>query len=404
MATEEFRPEFLSEEESRILASRRMLSFLTPPPRKSKAHVLAKQRRAPSKSLFSLGALPEDAMGERPEIFNWTSRDIYDFVGRLVFRDLTIDLGSGNEWRVRTAASEWLRSPVWSLKAGRTLNVKSLMKKALVQIKSKPDLKPLIVEGEESVRLVCYSYPKLGILLVSRTDPGARFIIDIGNLNIIPVAASAREDSLESIKAVWSPYDIVGRSNIAKFRSLWKQNVSSLPKLPKTAMGLSKAIAVANRLVKAEVTTNPEITLVPQQTETFCACATAKMILKHHGISKSQDAIAEAMGTGPDGTLPENQVNAIPYLSDYMLLAEADPTTSFGEATDEICQNRPFKTGNIIHARACGGFKVEEGEQGDQNSLYIYDPWPAGQGCIYYETWEVSHHVDYMYVRPALFS
>jgi hypothetical protein len=397
MAKLNLQPQFLTEHASKKIASRQILSFLTLSAPKAKARIRAGSRRTLNRSLFSLDALPEKAFRGGRALFNWTSRDIYDVDGRLLFRDQTIDLGSGNEWSVRTAASNWLRAPVWSVEAGPALDVEGLMAEALAELRNKPDLEPLFVDDEEDVRLVSYSYPKLGILCYSRTDPAAKFVIDIGDLSIIPLDSFECQDNPESATAVWSPYDIVVRSTIAEFRSLWQFNLTLLPELPKTVRDLPKAIEAAMAFTIEEEETNPELVRTGQQTNVFCAAATAQMILQHHNITKNQNEIAGVMNTGPEGAFPLNQVKAIPILTHNRFLAEPDKHIGFSEAKIEIHQNRPFKIGGPMHARACGGFKVENG---NKNWLHIYDPWPSNQGKIYYEAWEAENQVNYMYVRP----
>lgn len=396
----DIQPEYLSEQESREIASRQILSFLIPSAGDAAAPRPDELRPAPSKSLFSLDALPEWAVGGGPAVFNWKSRDIYDVDGRLLFRDHTIDIGHGNEWRVRTAGSNLLRTPVWSVGAGPALNIEDLVARALAALRDKTDLEPLFADDEKDVRVVSHSYPKLGILCRSRSD-AAKFVIDLGDLSIIPLGYPGRQENPESVTAVWSPYDIVVPPTIAHFRLLWERNMALLPSLPKSVEGLHGAVRAARASVVEEQIINPELVLVGQQTNRFCAAATAKMLLEHYGISRSQEEIADAMHIGVGGAFPADQVSAIPVLADSRLLAELDVTTSFSEAQDEIRHNRPFKTGGPIHARACSGFKVEEGRR---NWLYIYDPWPSNQGRIYYEAWEAQKNLNYMYVRPLLFS
>jgi hypothetical protein len=438
MPTLNLRPAFLSEQESQVIASRRLLSFLTLPdsegekkrvargaesaPRKPllrrllsfliflatkiwKKHIAHGAGSAPSKSLFSFAALPKDAFTTGPALFNWTNRDIYDVDGRLLFRDQTIKLDRGNELQVRTAGSDLLRTPVWSVRAGPVLDVEGQITKALSALGERCDLKPLLVDDEATVRLVCYSYPKLGILCYSLEDPAVRSVIDLWELNIIPLDYSEQCPPAESVITVWSPYDFVVPATLGHYCSKWRRNIALLPALPKSVEALPMAIMEARTSILEECTTQPELTLVGQLTNTFCAAATAKMILLYYGIEPDgihpkQGTIATDMHTNRStGADPVDQVNAIPTLTHDKLLAELDETTSFSEAKEEIRQGRPFKTGGASHARACDGFKVEEGEQ---NWLHIYDPWPPNQGQISYEAWEAGHHINYMYVRPKL--
>jgi hypothetical protein len=388
-------PERISEAESKVLATRQMLSFLTVSSAES-------SERAPSKALFSLDALPDNGFTDGPELFNWTSRDIYDVDDRLLLRHHTIDLGSGNEWAVSVAATNLLRTPVWRVKAGPKLNEEALVNNALRALEDNPDLKPIFVEGEEQIRLITHSYPRLGLLCQSTTNPDVKSVIDIGDLTIIPLTSRPKEN-MESANAVWSPYDIVVSSTFAHFRLLWNRNLDSLPQLPQpqaTRKAIEAAIEKARQLVVEEKTTNPELRLSPQQTDYYCAAATAQMILRHYHFCKTQEEIAKEMNISASGGAdPNDQVAGIALLTGKALEAKLDLSTSFCEAREEIRQNRPLKTSGPIHARACGGFKVETE---DRNWLYLYNPWPSNQGSVYFEAWDANRHNSYMYVRPFL--
>lgn len=403
MPTLYLRPGFLSEQESKEVASRQLLSFLfIPPSKEEKKRVSCSAGTAPSKSLFSFKALPKNAFTKGSALFNWSSRNIYDVDGRLLFRDQTIRLGSGNELQVRTAGSDLLRTPVWSIRAGAASDIEALIAKALSVIRRRRNLEPLLVDNEATVRLVCYSYPKLGILCYSRTDPATRFVIDLWDLIIIPLDSSERHPPPESVITIWSPYDMVVPATLGQFRSQWNRRMALLPVLPKTVRDLPNAIMKARSSILEEHTTNPELIRIAQTNNVRCAAATAQMILQHHGITRRQHVIALAMNTNSSsGAEPLDQVKAIPGLTNNQLQATLDKETSFSEAKMEILQNRPFKTGGAGHARACGGFKLEEG---DKNWLYIYDPWPSNtkEDNIYYEAWDVDYHANYMYVQPQL--
>lgn len=338
-------------------------------------------------------------MIEESPFFDWKSREIYDVEGRLLFRDHIIDLIGHNELRVRTAASDLLRTPVWSLKAGPALDVEGMMEKTLAVLRDYNDLLPLL-DDEEGIRLVSYSYPKLGILCYARTAPHVRFVIDIAEPIILPLDSFERQEHPESPSTVWSPYDEVVTSKIAQFRSLWERNVARLAGPLEVEGDLRQAVRAARAVILEEKTTNPELILIGQQTEIFCAAASVQMILKQHGIDKTQDEVAAAMNTGPHGADPADQEKAISILTDK-LEGELDLTASLDVGKSEIRQHRPFKTAIPGHARACGGFKVEEG---GRNSLYIYDPYPPNQGDIYYEDWDAVTHTNNIYIRPVQLS
>jgi hypothetical protein len=409
MPIEEFRPNFLTEQQSKEIATRQVLSFLfipeTEPPDSRK-----RRDRAPSKALFAFRKIPEDGFIDARQILNWQSRPVYDVDNLLLFRDQTIRLNDGiNSLHVRVTHNDLLRTPVWMVRAGKTWDIDDLIDRVISVIQAKPDLEPELRDGEKRPRLICYGYPKLGVLCASHSRPERRFIVDLWDLTFIPLKPEERGElqngseplteggAPESVTIIWSPYDMVTRGTVDHFRSLWNHNVTSLPPLPASRQNLPGAIAMARNTIVEELTTNPELILEGQQTNVFCAPATARMILRNHNIDRTQGQIATTMGTTPDGTLPQSQANAIEVLTRNTFLGSLDVTTSFSEAKDEVRDNRPFKTGGIAHARACGGFKVD----GDGKEwLYIYDPLPANQGDTYFENWLADYHCNYMYVRP----
>ncbi len=401
MRRPELQPYFLSEQECKEIATRQMLSFITPPD--SQAEPPPHVRPPSGESLFSYAAIPDDAFGDGPEIFNWKSRDIYDVDGLLLFRDQTLDLGSGNEWHVRTAASELLREQVWCVCAygAPDRSLKVLIERALAELRNDADLEPFIAKDEENVRLVAYSYPRLGILCYSRTDHDAKSVIDIESLTIISIAQPTPPDNPEAVMAVWSPYDVVVRSTTAHFRGLWKRNLRTLPALPESREALLDAIRDAEdpNLAQNQHIIKPELTLIPQDRDERCAAATAQMILEHYGLNdKTQAEIADVMQTTSIGATPENQeagLNVI--LNGRGYKAELDTGPTYEEALIELSANRPLKTGGPIHARAVAGFRVEPS---GKKWLYIYDPQPTGLGSKCCEVWDQETHKNFMYVKP----
>lgn len=391
-------PKFLSEEECKEIASRQMLSFITLPD--AEAEPPTRQIPASSKSLFSLDALPREAIEKESPFFNWVSHDIYDVDGLLLFREQVLDIGSGNEWSVSVAASDLLRTQVHCVYGGPSTNLEALREGALAQLRNHPDLEPVIVKGEKNVRLVSYSYPNLGILCYSRKNPAAKFVIKLVDFTIIPVEPYEPPENPESLNTVWSPYDIVVRSTIAYFRWLWERNMGLLPKLPKTSKKLADAIGRARASIREEMITTPALRLIPQKQSYYCAPASAQMILVQHGITdESQAAIAHAMQTDPDdGTTPDNQVKGFNKLAAGILKAVPEPHPTFEKARLEIRAHRPFKMGDPGHALAVGGYKAEAG---GKNWLYINDPEPTNKGRVRHEPWGANFPSDFMYVRPV---
>ena len=389
-------PDFLSEQQCREIATRQILPFLTLSD--TKAELPPYLKRLSGEPLFSVDKLPGGAIGGAA-LFNWMSRDIYDVDGLLLFRDQSLDIGGDYEWCVRVNASDLLRVPVPSVSAKRHMNIEALKKRVLAELARHPDLEPLIVEGEEDVRLVCYNYSSLGILCYSQDDPATRFVIDLWNLTIIPVNPDGFQENPESVSEVWSSYDMVVRSTVALFRSIWRRNVESLPALPGSFKELLDMIAEA--IAPEDVFTKPPLKLRAQSDDDNCAAATALMILIQHGeTGHTQADIAKAMEAMAGGATPENQVKVINSLVGTKLCAKLDDQPSPEKAQGEILAHRPFKVGSNRHARAVAGFRMEAG---DKTWLHILDPSPTSQGLFCYEQWDPIYHANFMYVRPLNF-
>lgn len=394
MPIDEFKFRYLSEEESKEIATRQLLSFLS-------LNDEERKKRAPSKELFSLSNIPPDAMTEAPPFFKWESRRIHDVDNFLLFWDQTLRLDDTNSLTVRVAGTDLLRTPVWSVSAGKTEPLDDLISIARHALHNFPNLKPVLMDGEEVPRLICYSYPRLGILAASVAQPGERFVIDLWQRKPMPVKKEEHEDDKpreESVTTVWSPYDFVTRATVDRFRALFDRQSGDVPPMPASLEQITPAVAAARDKI-CERTTTPELKKIGQETSYFCAPATMEMILRRLGVPKDQYAIANAMGTNKGGTRPIDQAEAVDDLTGKDFVGSLDSITSFDEAKEEIIANRPFKTGSVAHARACCGFMVEKTLK---EWLYIYDPWPPFEGKIYFESWVADYLRDYVYVLPSL--
>jgi hypothetical protein len=391
-------PYLLSEQECKEIATRMLLFFITLSD--TQAERSPQERLATGEPLLSFDALPDGAIGDGPALFNWMSHDIYDVDGLLLFRDQALDLGFGYELCVRVAACDLLKTQVYCVKTERHMNLKALKERALAHLRSDPDLEPFIAEGEEDVRIVAYSYPKLGILCRPQTDSAAKFVVDLRDLVITPVVPDSTQENPESEIAVWSPYDIVVRSTISHLRWLWKRNMDLLPALPKSLKALPGEISRARASIPPIVRVKPPLELIAQEEPNYCAAAAVQMILKHHGENFGQTTIAQAINTVTGGSLPEDQVAGINNLVGTKLRAELDDQPSPEKAQCEILANRPFKVGGPVHARTVRGFSILAG---NKTWLDILDPNPPNQGSCCFEPWDVNYHDNFVYVRPLNF-
>ncbi len=388
MKIEDLNSKYISESLSTEIANRQLLSFLRIP-----VDAGPNIQEPKSKSGFNIENLPE---GDRSGV--WIIREIHDVYLTLLFRDHIIRFDNTNEIRVRVASNDLLMAPVWSVKAGPIFDLEAYSKKAQSYIEEKlPDLKLIFLE-DERIPIICYSYPKMGLLCES-IDSGMKTIVDIADYTLMNVEDSKLHDDPEN-NTVWSPFDLLNNATIGQFGKSWKDSFERLPKFSAEPTQYYNDVATANESIIEEKTVKPELNLVGQKSRVFCAVATAEMILEHHGLNATQEQISIEMKTGRSGTTNQNQVVGYESVSKGLLNGIYDRTASFSEAKDEIRNNRPFKSGITGHARACGGYKIESE---NKMFLYIYDPWPPEIGEVYYEDWSTIFHTNYIYVRPELF-
>jgi len=318
----------------------------------------------------------------------WEETELYDIRGKLLFRDQVMGLQDGGELRARTAADQQLGAPVWSVGLGAALDVQGMKKAAL---KAAPAMKLKPVPGKKS--LVCYSYPKLGLLC--RDKAGAKVVLDLGDCSVVPLDAAEGAETAEAVYA-WSPFDYVQPGTLPILREQWSLSSTLAKPFPRAAEGFGAATEAAARPLKQK--TLP-LKLHAQETNVYCAVATGQMILEYHNFPATQTQIAAAMGTGPSGTTNQGQVQGYVKISKGKLAATIDDTASFAEACREIDGRRPCKSGIPGHARACAGYKIESASGTRATSwLYIYDPWPPKKGAIYWENWTAVNHTNYIYV------
>jgi hypothetical protein len=353
---------YLSEEESSDLASRHIQNFYPP------------------LDLTQKGIEPRASNLPSSRPIKWGNTDIYDVNGILTFRDKTLTLLDGTATRVRTSANHTLPCPVWSIAMGNSLDIaESALQARMVALRN--DLTP--IPGNKA--LVCYSYPKLG-LLCKRDDPTAPYVIDLSDLQIIDVQKASERLPLEGV-ACWSPYDLADPSKVATTKEHWTEMLANLSPV---ASLVDAHVEPAN---PKQTDKSLTVQLEGQDSTFFCAPAVGQMILQYFKFDVSQDGVAKAMGTGPTGTPVSKEAAAYEALSNDALTATLDLTPTFATAQTEIDNGRPLKSGVPGHARTVAGYRLD-----GQQWLYIYDPWPTGKGSIYWESWAIKPHTNFIHV------
>jgi hypothetical protein len=375
----------------------------------------------------SLSVLRSTAIG-LPGIADWKSGgvkkeplEIYDINGKLLFFDYTIKKGTEILGTVRACASKILGSPVIAHELGqRFWDHEAAIKKLIPKVKREYPRQKIL-----STKLVCYSYPKLGVMfeLADEQAKRSRLIFDVADLS--PIPEKPPKPGLEGAYA-WSFYDSLPEDarklRLKRFDSFYKWRAEVPAKklkelrVARTLLPYVEAIKWPFKLFATkqlqfcphynynETRSHHCFVLHGQQKNDYCAVATAQMILCYYRYYYTQDQIAPALGYGPGGC-PSDQSAGYEQLSCNHLDATYDTSPTWEEARDQINALHPLKSGIPGHARACAGyshmwwlFPIK------QMSLYIYDPWPWNVdyklgGAVYWEDWDSLTHTNYVFTR-----
>jgi len=347
---------------------------------------------------------------------------IYDINGQPLFYDFEVGKTGQVFGNVRVAACQVLGTGVLSSEIGeRAWNFDAAVKK----------LTPLVKREFKGAKiaepkLVCYSYPKLGVMFEMDGPQGpARAIYDVASFSRVP---ERKDDSREGFYA-WSVYDAIPdperKQRVARFKKIEAERVSIKPALRKeitaarvltpvvgklgwtVAQNVTHLLEFCNHYGHTHARSHHCFALHGQQVNDYCSVATCQMILCFYRYYYTQDQIAPALGyTAGDGC-PRDVSAGYKSLTCNHLDSSFDEDVTWEKARDQINLHRPFKSGISGHARACAGYSYSRwsiaGSTTDKK-LYIYDPWPwnadyALGGAITWEDWDAITHTNYVYAN-----
>jgi Peptidase_C39 like family len=372
------------------------------------------------------------AAGRAPDLAGWRGLEldpkplaVNDLNGSPLFYDFSVMNGKNAVGYVRAGASKLTAAPVMAVGIGaRRWDPLRALREAKALSKKR------FRGGDVQVELVCYSYPKVGVLAQAKGKSDT-VIYDAASLEPVTRYGS---DSLEGSTA-WSYLNEVGQRRADSRARRWDLADAELEAVRKVAprifnRGLTESeftriaarlvdrltvvsrVAIAlysSRVLKFGPRCSPHdcFELYAQQTDVFCAVATGQMILDFYKYHFTQDQIATAMNTDAGGTTNPNQVTGYETLSNNGLDATFDGSADWAEARAEIDANRPCKSGIFGHARACAGWMRQNLfliGQPARRWLRIYDPWPwnadiCAGGEIVWEDWTSVDHTNFIYVR-----
>ncbi|KKG10855.1 C39 family peptidase [Methanosarcina sp. 2.H.A.1B.4] len=320
---------------------------------------------------------------------------IYDTNGKKLFYQFTVENNGINIGAIKVAASKVLGDPI------RTIEFYSEdwdMKKEVENAKKLVAKDPKNANVTSS-KVVCYSYPKIGIMAdiqESKSKEEKSKLFDFSGSEIID--KSINDTNSSEITDVWSLYSEIPEEEIEGRLVAWDEYDKR-----------AKEIADKNfeedevQIKIAGVQKTLSFTRYTQENDYYCAPATGKMIANFYDVTHTQTYIAGMMlvVTGL-GTSIYDQME---YYEDSDGLDKDgsyyDSSPTWDEAKTEIDNNRPLATLISGHTRACAGYC--QGADGN-NYLYIYDPWSLNfgnsyRGGIYWEDWDLITHQYHIYVK-----
>jgi hypothetical protein len=372
-----------------------------------------------------------DAIGRLPGTESWLNATIsklpikiFDINGELLFYDYPIQSaakGEGIQGYVTVGSRKNIGSPVISYELGpRRWNFNQAVEK----------LKPLFKKKfpkhkVTDIKLVCYSFPKLGVMFQAINQRGAasRHIFD--GASLAPVPERKEKTEIEGFFA-WSYLesltDAMKKARLRQYNQVNKK-LRRIPEIERTAMlkakvfkqylksdyvgtivkfGATKLLQYCTHYNYSETRSHHCFVLQGQQVNDYCAVATCQMILCYYRYYYTQDQIAPALNYSSGGGCPPDQSIGYEQLTCNHLDATFDSSPTFSEAKDQIDALHPFKSGVPSHARACAGYyrNLLTGV----NRLYIYDPspWNANYklaGSIKWEDWNAITHTNYVFTK-----
>jgi hypothetical protein len=367
-----------------------------------------------------------------PAIMDWVKGGvkkeplvIFDINGTPLFYDYTIKKGVDTLGTVRASASRILGSPVIAYEIGpRYWDFESADRKLIPKVKKEYQRLKIL-----STKLVCYSYPKLGVMFEMADEQGMqkRLIFDIADYSLIP--EKPPKPGIEGAYA-WSFYDSLPE-DVRKLRlkrydqsDKWRREMpEKIRKDLKISRTLTPFINIKDLICKIKINVTKQLqfcthynynesrshhcfVLHAQQVNDYCAVATCQMILCYYRYYYAQNDIAPALSYSSGSGCPPDQSAGYEQLSCNHLDATYDTSPTWEKARDQIDALHPLKSGISGHARACAGYSYVwwlcDGVK--DKKLYIYDPWPWNAdyklgGAVYWEDWDSITHTNYVFTK-----
>ena len=335
---------------------------------------------------------------------------IYDINGMLLYYQFSIEHDGTEIGVIKAAANKILGCTVCTIE-----ETPSYLDSELA-IKEAKNLVQKSGENIEitSAKLVCYSYPKIGVLVEYKNSSSTKescTIIDAYDYSIVP------EDSSGYIgePAIWSVYQEIPLDEYDTRREQWNIENSRNSNNLASSTQYDDCSGESVETVSTKSTFNyrkiwNQNNLVPQNNSVWCAVASGKMIAEWFCSSHTMSHIADEMGgwdysenppvprgvtwSGEidyyDGSQPDGLDR---YLTDYW----NNYMVSWDTAYNHIqTYSDPLTSAISGHERVCAGWGYYDG---GSEYLYIFDPAPVDVGSTKWENWNSIQHYGYILVN-----
>jgi hypothetical protein len=318
---------------------------------------------------------------------------IYDVNGSILFHQYDITKDGKKLGFIRAAGSKVLGSTIIMIQeTPDTINYHDIILKSEEIIKSNfKDLK------HPKPQIVCYNYPKIGIMydIINNKNERKKIIIDAAEMYIVPERYSISSGENE----IWSLYDSITNEQIKTKVNEWNKEYLAIESVDNNNSQSSKSYTYKKLWGPAN--------LVPQINGVWCAVASAKMIAYWYGTSHTMTHIADVMDAWNHSAVPPTPGGVInsKELSYYEGSPEGlqmNAERVFAAGFYWMDFKNHIKNSDVItssipgHVRACDGYA--EYSSGSKY-LHIFDPGnPASTGCTFWESLTGVTKVSYIFV------
>jgi hypothetical protein len=330
---------------------------------------------------------------------------IYDPTGEILFYRVSLHVGGLRVGYADLAAQTLFGEPLLATAPNAAWDPDSWIAQARAELQQMT-LNGVMAPRYDEVRLVAYSYPKLGVQFLAEGKEVV--ILELVTWAVVPPTDRNRrpmepsnferfslieELPEESRKAAHERFeDHMGRLDRAQLATAAGVSVISRATMSPVVGVLSLYDTEDLHYSSRSTDHHTCYELRGQETNVWCVAASVQMVLDFYRYNYTQSRIAQQLGLGtlanPNG-LPYARDNdvavALNAMSSNALTATMLTTPPFSAYTAEVRANRPLISFIPGHSRTVAGYTQSTfiilGGTSYQG-LLVYDPWPPNVGVI----------------------